>query len=140
MDKDAEHLRLLALFHYVVAGIGALFSLIPVIHLVIGIFIVTGRFPDAPDDRFPVAFGWLFIIMAVAFILCGLAFSICLAIAGRFLSCRKHYVYCLVMAALACALMPFGTVLGVFTIIVLQRDSVKRLFERPLSAPPVAGP
>ncbi len=27
--------------------------------------------------------------------------------------------------------MPFGTVLGVFTLLVLQRPSVKVLFERP---------
>ncbi len=32
------------------------------------------------------------------------------------------------MAGVACMFMPFGTVLGVFTIIVLLRDSVKELF------------
>ena len=34
------------------------------------------------------------------------------------------------MAALSCAFFPFGTVLGVFTIIVLQKDSVRQLFGR----------
>jgi hypothetical protein len=34
------------------------------------------------------------------------------------------------MAALACTLMPFGTVLGSFTLIVLLRPSVKELFVR----------
>jgi hypothetical protein len=34
----------------------------------------------------------------------------------------------MVIAALLCMFMPFGTVLGVFTIIVLVRDSVKALF------------
>jgi hypothetical protein len=33
------------------------------------------------------------------------------------------------VAALSCAFMPFGTVLGVFTIVVLVRPSVKQLFE-----------
>jgi hypothetical protein len=32
------------------------------------------------------------------------------------------------MAGVACMFMPFGTVLGVFTIVVLLRDSVKELF------------
>jgi hypothetical protein len=32
------------------------------------------------------------------------------------------------MAAISCIFMPFGTVLGVFTIIVLLRPSVKELF------------
>src|SRR2546425_778516 len=137
MDRDLEHLRLLAIFHYVVAGFSALIALFPVIHLVIGIAVVTGKLPDANNGAMPVAIGWLFITIAVIFISCGLAFATCLAVAGRFLARRKHYMYCLVMAALACALMPFGTVLGVFTIIVLQRDSVKSLFGRPGYPPPV---
>jgi hypothetical protein len=33
------------------------------------------------------------------------------------------------MAAVACVFFPFGTVLGVFSIIVLTRESVKRLFD-----------
>ena len=37
-------------------------------------------------------------------------------------------MFCLVIAALLCMITPFGTVLGVFTIIVLVRPSVKLLF------------
>jgi len=55
-------------------------------------------------------------------------FAVCLALAGRFLAQRRRYYYCLVMAGIACMFMPFGTVLGVFTIIVLLRESVKELF------------
>jgi hypothetical protein len=32
------------------------------------------------------------------------------------------------MAGVECLFMPFGTVLGVFTIIVLMRESVKQVF------------
>jgi hypothetical protein len=55
-------------------------------------------------------------------------FAVCLITSGRFLSLRKHYMFCLVMAALACMCSPFGTVLGVFTIVVLLREPVKQLF------------
>jgi len=34
------------------------------------------------------------------------------------------------MAGVECMFMPFGTVLGVFTIIVLMRPSVKEIFGR----------
>jgi len=34
------------------------------------------------------------------------------------------------VAGAACLMMPFGTVLGVFTIIVLMRESVKEMFGR----------
>jgi hypothetical protein len=35
---------------------------------------------------------------------------------------------CFAMAGVECIFMPFGTVLGVFTILVLNRQSVKELF------------
>ena len=69
-------------------------------------------------------------VSASLFILAGWAFAVCLALAGRYLSRRRRYTYCLVMGGVACIFMPFGTVLGVFTIITLVRDSVKRLFRR----------
>jgi hypothetical protein len=128
--KDEEHLNLLSVFHYVVAGLGAMFSLIPVLHVVLGLGMVTGKLPDPQNDPMVSKMGWLFVIFGSVFISFGLGFAGCLAAAGRFLSRRKHYTYCLVMSGLACAFMPFGTVLGVFTIVVLQRDSVKQLFGR----------
>ena len=130
MSQDGEHLRLLAIFHYVVASLSALFSFFPVIHLVIGVGIVTGRLDATNRDPGAVLFGWVFIFFALAFILCGLAFSACLAFSGRYLASYRRHTYCLVMAACSCIFFPFGTVLGVFTIIVRSRDSVKRLFQQ----------
>jgi hypothetical protein len=45
-------------------------------------------------------------------------------------------MFCLVMASITCMFMPFGTVLGVFTLIVLMRPSVKPLFEGQAANPP----
>ncbi len=42
---------------------------------------------------------------------------------------HRRRLFCLVVAGVECAFMPFGTVLGVFTIAVLMRESVKELFE-----------
>ena len=44
MNNDAEHLRLLSIFHYIAGGVTALFALFPAIHLFMGIAMVTGRF------------------------------------------------------------------------------------------------
>jgi len=125
--EDLSQLRLLAVFHYVVAGLTALFSLIPTLHLALGIAMVTGAMAgDDPDARFA---GWFFIAFASVFILCGLALATAIAIAGRNLQRQRRHTYCLVVAGLSCMLMPFGTVLGVFTLIVLLRPGVKALFE-----------
>ena len=42
MDQDSEHLKMLALFHYIVGGLAALFACFPIIHLVLGIAMLTG--------------------------------------------------------------------------------------------------
>jgi hypothetical protein len=40
-------------------------------------------------------------------------------------------VVCLVMRGVECLFMPFGTVLGIFTIILLIQEPVKQLFDSP---------
>jgi hypothetical protein len=60
--------------------------------------------------------------------LIGLAMAICILIAGRSIALRKRYSFAFVMACVECLFIPFGTILGVFTIIVLLRESVKALF------------
>ena len=128
MNADDEHLRLLSIFHYVIAGLGALFSTFPVIHLVLGILMVTGKLGEGKSPP-PPELGWLFIAIAVAIILFGWTASACLAYAGRCLARRTKYTFCFVIAALVCVICsPFGTVLGVLTIIVLLRPTVKTAF------------
>ena len=73
--------------------------------------------------------------MGAVFFLTGWTLAVAMAIAGRKLAVRRSYTYCLVVAGIECLFMPFGTVLGVFTIIVLIRPSVKALFEPPGAAP-----
>lgn len=128
--QDIAHLDLLGVFHYVVAGITALFSMFPVLHLIMGIAMINGTFdaPHRPGDPEAALVGWFFVGIAGLMILCGLAFSALLARAGHCLRQRRNHTYCLVMAAVSCAFFPFGTVLGVFTVIVLSRVSVKPLF------------
>lgn len=53
-DKDNEHLRLLAIFHYVLAGVMALISLVPVVHVVAGLMFLFGNLtPPDPHGYSP---------------------------------------------------------------------------------------
>lgn len=129
-SDDEQHLHLLSIFHYVVAGLTALVSCIPIIHFTVGMgLFITSLTNPQESGVFPGAlFGLMFALIGGSIVLLGWAFAVCTALAGRFLSQRKHYTFCLVIAAIQCAFTPFGTVLGVFTIIVLVRPSVKALF------------
>ena len=130
MTQDEEQLRLLSIFHYVVSGLAALFALLPIIHLILGLFMILApdKFAGHGQEPPPAFLGWFFVIFALLFITAGWVFAAFVLTAGRFLARRKHYTFCLVMAAIECLFMPFGTVLGVFTIIVLVREPVKQLF------------
>lgn len=131
LEEDQEQLNLLAIFHYIIGGIAALVSCVPVIHLVIGIFLVAAGSSEleAKGEEVPVALGWLFVIVPVCIILVGLSISICILMAGRNLQRHKAHTFCFTVAVLECLFFPLGTVLGVFTIIVLNRFSVKALFQ-----------
>ena len=128
--QDAEHLKLLSVFHYIVAAIMAVFACLPIFHLLIGLAVVSGRFGTPKQgEPTPDLFGWFFVVFATGAILFGWALAACTFVAARSLAQRKRYLFCLVIAGvMAATCMPFGTVLGVFTIIVLMRPSVKRAF------------
>ena len=131
MNQDKEHLQLLAIFHYVVAGLAGLFSFFPLLYTTIGaIFIFAARHGTAkPGEDLPPEFlGWIFAVLGALLFLIGIAMTICILIAGRSLALRKRYSFAFVMACIECLFIPFGTILGVFTIVVLSRESVRGLF------------
>ena len=129
MNQDLEHLKLLSIFHYVVGGLAALLACFPILHLAMGVFfIVLSGGPDAKGDVPPAFVGWFLVGVASLIILTGWCVAICILLAGHFLAKRKHYTFCMVMAGIECLFFPFGTVLGVFSIVVLARESVKQIF------------
>src|SRR5262245_9729409 len=130
MNQDEQQLRLLSIFHYVCAAIVALFACIPLVHLFVGLMMVFRPQSFGPGKEQPPEFvGWIFIGIGSTIILIGWTMAAVLAWAGRCLNRRVHYTLCCVAAGVACMFMPFGTVLGVFTLIVLMRPSVKALFD-----------
>lgn len=129
MEEDIEYLRLLSIFHYVVGGLAALFACFPIIYIAVGVLAlyVPGSM-DAEGEALPALFGWIFIVFGGALILVGWAFAVFSIVAGRYLARQAHYLFCMVMAAIECIFIPFGTVLGIFTILVLSKPSVKKMF------------
>ena len=131
MQQDEEHLNLLAIFFYVVGGITGLFACMPVFHLVFGVMIIVApeKFAEGQGGPPPEFFGYMIAVMGGLFILLGWATAISIFLTGRFISKRTHWLFCVVVSGIACMFMPFGTVLGIFALIVLNRPSVRELFE-----------
>ena len=72
--------------------------------------------------------GWLLVSGAGFFILSGLTLAGFILATARKLSKRRSHTFCMVLACVECVFLPVGTMLGIFTIIVLNRSSVRQLF------------
>lgn len=73
----------------------------------------------------------MFVIFGGLVCLGAWAFAVCFFLSARWLAARRNWTFCFVVACIACLQVPLGTALGVFTILVLQRPSVKGIFGRP---------
>jgi hypothetical protein len=133
---DEEHLKLLRIGYFISAGINAMFSLVGLLYATIGlgfVFAPRAATPPTPNDT-PPAFGWLFVVIGLCMLglMLGLAALKCRA--ARCLAERRGRAFCMVLAAACCIGVPYGTLLSVFTFLVLGRPSVAALFR---VAPPL---
>jgi hypothetical protein len=133
VDQDVEHLKILSICYYVWGGLTACLSCFGFFYAIFGIVALVA---GAHGQNGPPAFiGGMFVFIGVFFVLLGGTVAGFTIWAGRCLAQRKRYTLCFVMGCISCLSVPLGTALGVFTIIVLQRPTVKALFDQPASAP-----
>lgn len=128
---DADHLKLLGIFHFVYAGMAGLGTLFLVGHFaLLRAFFSNPKIWEAQKQAPPPAelfemFGWFYLIFG-AWLVSAIALNV---IAGLCIRARMHRTFCMVVAGINCVRIPVGTVLGVFTIVVMARDSVRELYE-----------
>ena len=130
-NSDLESLKLLAIFHYIIGGLGVFIALIPLIYLAIGVVILVApeAFTDASSGEIPPAIaGYLFAAIGGICFIVGQALAIMIIYSGIQLQKQQKYIFSFIVACVLCAFFPFGTVLGVFTILALTKDSVRQLY------------
>lgn len=140
---DDEHLRLLAIFHWVWAGLRMFAGLLTA---AMGVFFATvladvfesipGPGGAAPPGGGPSpaavfrGFGTFYGAMCVGIAVWEVLLAVLSAFAAHRLAARRHRTFCFVVAVLTCLSIPLGTVLGIFTLMVLSRPSVIDQFDR----------
>jgi hypothetical protein len=129
---DADHLRLLAIFHNLFAGLCVLGLAFLAVHYAFmhAMFSHPEMWKNSngggpPPREFLEMFVWFYLFFAVVFVAVGIGNLL----SAGFLLKRRNRVFSLVVAGVDCLQFPLGTVLGAFTFIVLMRDSVRELYE-----------
>jgi hypothetical protein len=135
-SRNEAQLSMLSLFHNFVAALWAVLALFPAAYLSTGMEIARGRFEGIPE--LSITFGWSVVLWSIASVVLTLTMAALTFIAGWRLSQGRARAFCLTIAAINCFFFPFGTVLGVLTIIVLKRPAVRSVFETRPSAANVA--
>ena len=132
--RDADHLRVLSICHYVWGGLVLLFSSFGIIYVVMGVLMANGQFTfpaspgRPPPPPMPPAMGYFFAGFGACFMVFGWTLGILAIVSGRRMTQHRSRVFSIVIASIGCLSVPLGTTLGVFTIVVLMRDSVKALY------------
>ena len=130
---DGEHLKLLSIFHYIRGALTILTSSFLIFYFIFfALFSTLAKHPEFAGDEFgsefPSAIFTIFTILFGVLILLGIIFGILQIMSGIFMKKRKNRMFSFIIAILELIFIPYGTILGVLTIIVLQRESVKNLY------------
>ncbi|MCX6855353.1 MAG: hypothetical protein NTV80_10665 [Verrucomicrobia bacterium] len=123
----------MAIFHFVVAGLafaglGFLFLHYLVVHTFLadpGIWKNNPNSGGPPPEILFDIFKWFYVVIGALFT----AGAIANLLSGLWIRKRKNRVFSLIIAGINCIQFPFGTALGVFTLVVLLRDSVRESYE-----------
>jgi hypothetical protein len=130
-------LRILAVLEAVYGALTFAFSLIFVFYIFMGLQIARnpgffsspatrGGTPTAPFP--PQEFGYIFVVIGALAMLFGWAMAGLSLYSAKCLRERKNWSWVMAAACLNCLHVPLGTALGVFTIVVINRPSVRASF------------
>jgi hypothetical protein len=136
---DAGHLKLIGIFHLVLAGLSIVGLGFIFLHWLFMDSIMSNpemwkqqpNQPPPPKEFFAM-FKWFYLFMGGCVVLAGIGNLI----SGWCIMKRRGRIFSLIVAGLNCLCFPFGTALGVFTFVILLRDSVVEVYEAAAGRPP----
>jgi hypothetical protein len=132
MNDDVRYLNLIAAFHIIAGLVAGIFSCLPLINLSMGLSMLSDIPKMIVQDIALSPFALLpimFTLLPILIMVIGWMFAVAMLLNGYYIKNRLWHTYCLVIGGVETIFMPFGTILGVFTIIVLTKPNIKKLFD-----------
>jgi len=147
--EDREHLSALSIGHFIMSGLSLLGAVPILVYGVAGtklmdeigtdLSMAMGDIPGqagadtlgANPNAMLQDLGTLVTTVIVAGVVLAVVSAVHLLVVGIVMRQRRWWTFCYLTGWGECLMFPFGTILGIFTIIVLSRPTVKRLFRVP---------
>ena len=133
--RDEEHLKLLVIFNIIYGVLKTIFTLLLSLYMFFVYILLRdpkfySEYHNMENANLPNAeIMNIIMIIVTAIVVLGFLIGIATLISAQLMKRRKFRGFSIAVACLNCISFPFGTLLGIFTLIVLFRDSVKKLYQ-----------
>lgn len=126
----SQSLEMAGIFHYVLAALMVLGGAPALVMMGIGSIAAMGVLSDKPQDMNVglFAIGMIFFAGPLIYLGLMLALAILTLMTGRRIGRRMNLGFCQMVAGLECLFVPFGTILGIVTLILLTKEDVRGEF------------
>lgn len=125
--EQKNNLELISTFHYVWGGLKLFAALFVLIYVILGAGMLVGGTQTGEVELMMT--GGIFLVVGLFGTLIVVALGIMSILCGKYLREHRNRMFCLVMSGLACANAPLGTILGIFTILEIEKPEIKKEFE-----------
>ncbi len=119
--SDNDLLSIVSIFHFVLGGFQMLFSLIGLIYIGMGILIASGELESAKGGELPAEAGWIFGAVGLIFTVIFLTIGLLAIRTGTNIRKRRNRTFCIVIDSILCMMIPLGTIVGIFGLVLLTK-------------------
>ncbi len=127
--QDSDLFGVVSIFHFVLGGCQLLFSLFGFVYVVMGILMATGAMDSAKGEPPPPELGWIFVVIGAVFVLVFVTIGLFTIKTGINIRRRRNRTLCIVIDSILCMMMPFGTIVGIFGLVLLTKPEISDEFE-----------
>jgi len=122
-------ISLVSIFHFVLGGLQMLFSLIGLVYVAIGAMMASGAMESTKGNPPPPELGWIFGGVGVVFVLVFITIGFLTIRTGINIRRRRRRTFCMVIDSILCLMVPLGTIVGIFGLVLLTKPETAEEFE-----------
>jgi hypothetical protein len=124
-----DQMVLASVFHYVLGGFQIMLSSVGLVYIAMGIAMGTEAIAeDMTGGPPPEVMAWVFGAVGAIFTAVLLTMGLLVIRTGINLARRRNRTFCMVIDSVLCLMVPFGTIVGIFGLVLLMRPEYSRQF------------